>query len=108
MRVFAKLVVPVLLLSGVAMGDSWNGTLIDVMCKDRDPAAHTRDCAVKCSESGYGLVLSDGTFLKFDADGNTKALEVLKSADKEKDLTAEVTGTAEDGAIKVESIKLVE
>jgi hypothetical protein len=108
MRPFARCAVPLLLFSALALADSWTGTVIDIMCKDKEPAAHAKACAIKCSESGYGLVLSDGTFLKFDDAGNGKALEALRATEKQKDLKAEVSGTLTDGTIKVESIKIGE
>jgi hypothetical protein len=48
------------LLSIGAFAESWNGTLVDVMCKGKDLASHTTKCAVGCAQGGYGLVLSAG------------------------------------------------
>jgi hypothetical protein len=94
-------------LTSAAFGETWSGTVVDTMCKGRDVANHTRDCALKCAKGGFGLVTSDGKFLKFDEAGNAKALAALKESNKDKDLQATVTGTAdEDGVIKVESIAL--
>ena len=59
-----------------------------------------------CSKSGYGLMTSDGKYLKFDEAGNTKALAALKATTKEKDLKATVTGTKDGDTIKVESVSL--
>ena len=92
--------------SALAFAGSFNGTLVDVMCKDKDLAGHTRKCAVGCSKSGYGLVMSDGKFVKFDEAGNAKALAALKASDKEKDLKAKVTGTLDGDVVKVESLSL--
>jgi len=39
--------------------ESWNGTLVDVMCKGKDLASHTTKCAVGCAKSGYGLNVDD-------------------------------------------------
>ncbi len=89
-----------------AWAESWTGTVVDVMCKGRDLANHTRDCAIKCSKSGYGLVLPDGKFVKFDESGNAKTLAALKASAKEKDLKAKVTGTLTGDLVKVESIEL--
>ena len=60
--------------------ESWSGTVVDVMCKNKDLANHTRECALGCSKGGYGLVLADGKFLKFDEAGNAKTLAALKSS----------------------------
>ena len=86
--------------------DSWSGTLVDVMCKGKDLAGHTRQCAVGCAKGGYGVVLSDGKFIKFDETGNAKALGILKTSTKEKDLKTKVTGTLQGEVIKVESIEI--
>ena len=76
------------------------------MCKGQDLASHTAKCAVSCSKGGYGLVLSDGKFVKFDEKGNAKALAALKATAKEKDLKAKVSGSLQDDVIKVESIEI--
>ena len=86
--------------------ESWSGTVVDVMCKSKDLANHTRECALGCSKGGYGLVLADGKFLKFDEAGNAKTLAALKSSAKEKDLKAKVTGTAKEDVIRVQSIEI--
>src|SRR5229473_3335478 len=99
-----KLFAGLALSSIVALAETWSGTVVDVMCKNNDLASHTKDCAVKCAKSGYGIVLADGKFIKFDERGNVKALAGLKAASKEKDLKAKVTGTLKEDVIQVESI----
>jgi hypothetical protein len=94
------------LFSSLALAESWNGTLVDVMCKNQDLAGHTTKCAIGCSKSGYGLVLADGKFVKFDEAGNAKALAALKATTKEKDLKAKVTGTLDGETVQVESVEL--
>ncbi len=89
-----------------AFGATWNGTLVDVMCKGQDLAGHTRDCALNCSKSGYAVVTGDGKFFKLDETGNAKALAALKESKKDKDLKAKVTGTLEDGVIQVDTLEL--
>ncbi len=96
----------VLLGSGSAFAETWTGTLVDVMCKGKDLAGHTRECALTCSKSGFGVVLSDGKFLKFDESGNAKTLGALKAATKEKDLKAKVNGTKDGETIQVDSVEL--
>ncbi len=103
----------ILLLSGAfslisigAFAETWTGTLVDVMCKGKDLSSHTAKCAVSCAKSGYGLVLSDGKFVKFDEGGNAKALAALKSTDKEKDLKAKVSGSLDGDMVRVSSIDL--
>src|SRR5215469_4726782 len=94
------------LLSTAAFAETWTGTLVDVMCKGKDLASHTTKCAVGCAKSGYGLVLSDGKFVKFDEGGNAKALAALKASSKEKDLKAKVSGSLDGDVVKVSSIEL--
>jgi len=94
------------LFSAAAFAETWNGTLVDVMCKNQDLASHTTKCAIGCSKSGYGLVLADGKFVKFDEAGNAKALAALKATSKDKDLKAKVTGTLDGETVQVESVTL--
>jgi hypothetical protein len=101
-----KVMLGLVLCSAVCFGESWTGTVVDVMCKTNDLANHTRDCALSCSKSGYGLVLADGKFLKFDERGNAKTLGALKASKKDKDLKAKVSGTLQGSVISVESIDL--
>jgi hypothetical protein len=92
------------MLAPLVAADSFSGTVVDVMCRGKDLANHTRECAVTCSKSGYGLVTADGKFLKFDESGNARALSALKKLTKEKDLKAKVSGTVSGDVLKVESI----
>ena len=94
------------MLSVAAFAETWNGTLVDVMCKDKDIAGHTKKCAVGCAKSGFGLVTSDGKFVKFDEAGNAKALAALKATDKEKDLKAKVEGSLDGDIVQVSSISI--
>ena len=88
-----------------AAADSVSGTVVDVMCRGKDLASHTRQCAVTCAKSGFGVVTADGKFLKFDEAGNAKTLAALKTLTKEKDLKAKVTGTIDGDLIRVESVE---
>jgi hypothetical protein len=101
-----QLALGLLLLASLAFADQWTGSLIDVMCKDKDPATHTRKCAIACAKSGYGLVVAGGRFLKFDEAGNAQALKALRETPKEQDLKATVTGTLDGDVIQVQSIKI--
>lgn len=93
-------------LAPAAFAGSWSGTLVDVMCKGKDVAGHTRECALNCAKSGYGVVLADGKFLKFDESGNAMALKKLKASTKDKDLKVKVTGNLDGDLIRVESLEL--
>ncbi|MEZ5351760.1 MAG: hypothetical protein R2762_03930 [Bryobacteraceae bacterium] len=99
-RLILGAILPALLAAG-----SWDGTVVDVMCKGRDLAGHTRQCNLNCAKSGFGLVLADGKFIKFNESGNAKALAALKGSTKDKDLKAKVTGKMDGGVIQVESIQ---
>ena len=101
-----KLMAGLVLCSAAAFAETWSGTVVDVMCKNNDLANHTRDCAISCSRSGYGIVLADGKFIKFDEKGNAKALAALKASSKDKDLKAKVSGTLKDDVIQVDSLAL--
>ena len=102
-----RMLLPALaLFSASAFAETWTGTLVDVMCKDKDVAAHTTKCAIACAKSGYGLVLSDGKFVKFNEKGNAKALAALKATKKEKDLKAKVTGKFDAGVVNVDTVEL--
>src|SRR6266853_3855352 len=106
MKRFAMFAAAASLFSMAAFADTWNGTLVDVMCKNKDLASHTTKCAVSCAKGGYGLVLPDGKFVKFDEAGNAKALTTLKATSKEKDLKAKVSGTLDGDTVQVSSIEL--
>ncbi len=101
-----KLLPVLLAFAAFAGAESFSGTIVDVMCRGKDLASHTRECAINCAKSGFGLVTAEGKFLKFDESGNTRTLAALKKSTKEKDLKAKVTGTADGDLLKVESIEL--
>ena len=94
------------LFSISAFAETWTGTLVDVMCKGKDLSSHTAKCAINCARSGYGVVLSDGKFVKLDEGGNAKALAALKSTSTEKDLKVKVTGALDGDTVKVSAIEL--
>ena len=101
-----RLIIAGSLFSVLAFAETWNGTLVDVMCKGKDLASHTRNCALGCAKSGFAVVLSDGRFLKLDEGGNGKALAALKATKKEKDLKVKVDGKLEGETIQVDSLEL--
>ena len=103
---FVKYLLAICVFCGLALAESWTGTVVDVMCKNKDLAGHTKQCALMCAKGGFGLVLADGKFVKFDEGGNAKTLAALKSASKEKDLKAKVTGALDGDVVKVETIEI--
>lgn len=72
-----------------------------------NPDAHTKSCAVQCAASGYGIITSEGKYLKFDAKGNKEVLAELKASDKKDHLRVDVTGAVEGDTLKVSSVKLI-
>jgi hypothetical protein len=84
--------------------------VVDVNCSKRvaaDPDAHTRDCALKCAGSGFGIVTKDKQFLKFDQAGNEKVVQAIKASDKKDHLRVDVSGDVQGDTLKVSSIKLL-
>lgn len=106
MKQIIPISIAILGFSTLAVAESWTGTVVDVMCKGKNLAGHTAKCAVSCSNGGYGLVLLDGKFVKFNETGNAKALAALKATSKEKDLKAKVSGSLDNDVINVESIEI--
>jgi hypothetical protein len=84
--------------------------VVDANCSKKvaaDPDSHTRACALKCAASGYGIITKDKQFLKFDAEGNSKISEALKTSDKKDHLRVDVSGDVQGDTLKVNSIKLL-
>lgn len=106
MKRIAMLTAAAALFSAAAFAESFTGTVVDVQCKGKDLASHTKKCAVGCAKGGYALVTSDGKFLKFDEKGNAKALTALKATSKENDLKATVDGTLDGDVLQVASISI--
>lgn len=100
-----RLLLGMMMMVMVLTGETWTGTVVDVMCKGKDLASHTRECAVNCAKGGYGLVLADGRFVKFDEGGNARTLGQLKKLAREKDLKAKVTGELTGDVIKVRQVE---
>src|SRR4051794_33325207 len=73
-------------LPALAAAEAWNDvSIIDSQCSAKvkaNPDAHTRQCALMCSKSGFGIVDSSGNYLKFDDKGNQEALKLLQSSSK--------------------------
>ena len=85
-------------------------SVVDVKCSTKvtaDPDSHTRACALKCAASGFGIVTQDKHYLKFDAEGNSKIAEALKTSDKKDHLRVDVSGDLQGDTLKVTSIKLL-
>ncbi len=104
-----------------AKGMEFKGILSDAACWKAgtagdgadmkvSPEKHTVACLKMpgCEASGYGILMKDAAgkyeFTKFDAAGNTMAVDLLKKTTKADNMTIKVMGTKEQGLIKVESI----
>jgi hypothetical protein len=90
--------------------ETWtNVSVIDSNCLAKvkaDPDKHPVSCALQCAKGGYGLLLKDGTYLKFDAAGNEKTVAALKETKKSDTIRATVEGEKDGETIKVKSVKL--
>jgi ribosomal protein S5 len=97
-------------LPAMAIGETFNNVaVVDVNCSRKaaaNPDAHTRDCALKCASSGFGIITGDQKFLKFDTAGNSKIVDELKASNKADHLRANVTGEVHGDTLNVKSIKL--
>src|ERR1700756_5537164 len=102
-----------LLLALPASAETWKDVmLLDVMCSKlprvmRLATEHPRSCILECHEDGYGVVLANGDFLKFDRKGSHLAVDILRSDDApEQNVRVNVTGELKHGIIKVSKIRL--
>jgi hypothetical protein len=84
------------------------GHLMPFKCQHDDKPAHTRQCALRaeCLITGYGIALEDGTFVQFDADGNKKAIALLRAATKNADLRAVAEGQRMGALLHLKSLRL--
>jgi hypothetical protein len=93
-----------------AAAETWKDvSVIDTACLAKvkaDPDKHTTECALKCSKSGYGLLTTDGSYLKFDPGGNEKTLAALKATKKADHLRATVVGERDGETVRVTSIEI--
>lgn len=85
-------------------------SVIDTSCSKKAAAnadAHTRECAMACAKSGFGIMTQDDKFLKFDKKGDEEIMKQLKASDKTDHLRVDVTGDVQGSTIKVKSVKLL-
>lgn len=94
----------------VAAAEAWKGvSVIDTLCLSKvktDPDKHPVTCALQCAKGGYGLLTTDGAYLKFDAAGNEKTVAALKATKKTDHIRATVVGERDGETIKVTSITM--
>jgi hypothetical protein len=90
--------------------ETWTDVpIVDANCSAKvknNPDAHTRNCAMQCAKSGFGILTADGTYLKFDSNGNDQALAALRGSQASDHLRATVTGERDGDTIKVKSLKM--
>jgi hypothetical protein len=87
-----------------------NVSVVDVNCSSKvadNADTHTRECALKCAKSGFGIVTEDKQFLKFDADGNAKIIKALEKSKETDHLRVNVKGDVDGDTLKVASVKLL-
>ncbi len=109
-RLAAVLVVLAFAGAAAAYAEDWtNVALVDHHCMSKvkaDPDTHPTSCLIQCAKSGYGVLTSDGTWLKFDKAGNEKALAALKATDKKDHIRVNVTGTLKGEMIEVTELSI--
>lgn len=109
-RLAAVLIIAAIVVPTLAAAETWtNVPLIDKNCVEKvkaDPDKHETSCLIMCAKSGYGLLTSDGTWIKFDAKGNEEALKALKATTKENGIRVTVTGERAGDMIKVATLKI--
>ncbi len=99
-----------LTVPALVRAETWKSVpLIDTMCLTKvkaNPDKHPTECLIQCSKSGYGILTSDGTYLKFDEAGNRQALDALKKTKKKDSIRVTVTGDRQGDTIKVASVAI--
>ena len=111
MRKFLFVIAIMASFAAMAAAETFNDApVVDVACAKnaaKDPDSHTRECALQCQKSGFGIVTSDHKFLKFDSNGNSLVLDALKKSDKNAHLRVDVSGDVQGDTLKVTSLKLL-
>jgi hypothetical protein len=110
MKKIVALISLAIMLPAFAAAETWNNVpIVDTQCSTKvkaDPDSHTRQCALACAKSGFGILDKDGNYLKFDDAGNAKAIKLLQSSSKNDHLRVSVTGEKQGNVIHVESLKM--
>jgi len=72
----------------------------------------TTDCPVTTTSKSFGVVTSDGKFVRFDNTGNTRVIEMMKSKkdwhdymENKKPVSVHVVGTANGDVVVVKEIR---
>ena len=110
LKKFVPIILFALALPVFAAEQTWTHVpLVDTMCAAKvksEPDKHTTQCALACEKGGFGIVASDGAYLKFDDAGNTKAIAALKATKQKDHIRATVVGERDGDTIKVKALSL--
>ena len=117
-----RLAVLFCLTSGLALAETWSGALVDARCYaakernsnpgnedynvNRDRDQEIRYCSPGSGTKAFAVVEEDGRSLTLDANGNSKAAELVRTSAKSSPLVVAVGGEWIDHTVKVESISL--
>ena len=109
-RLVFGFIVASFVVSALASAETWNSLpLVDKMCVEKvksDPDKHETRCLINCAKSGYGVLMSDGTWVAFDSKGNQEALEALKATKKTEGIRVTVTGERKGDTIQVSTLTI--
>ena len=85
-----------------AANQGFAGILLDAACKASQPSG---ECEVSAGTTSFGILTSDGKFLKFDSNGNTLAKTEIAKSEKAGKVSVSVTGTVDgSGTVHVENL----
>jgi hypothetical protein len=118
MRTILTVIACSTIFSAFALAADWSGTLLDETCYNRQyqqlkDVQRSADTCAATSETTSFALNSAGKVLKFDSNGNTKAMSALKNrADRlapgtkttTAQIQAKVAGTESGDMIKVDSV----
>ena len=107
----------------LAFAETWSGSLVDFNCYaalernrnphdtliyvDRDTNSEIRYCTPGAKAKVFGMIEPEGATFQFDAGGNAKAAELVRSVGKKSRIRVVVTGEKSGDTIKVDSVSLI-
>ena len=92
--------------AGLALADTWDGSLVDAVCYDQQKSVNA--CYPTNTTVSYGLSVERRVF-KLDQAGNTKVAKAIASRDPTPNakLVATIVGSLDSsGFIKVDSVEI--
>ena len=118
-----RILLALVLGSGLALAETWSGALVDSKCYmalernvnptdtltavNRDRNQEIRYCTPTAKTKIFAVVQWDNTIVRLDPAGNAKILEVVRQAGKTSRLNVQVTGEQHDHVVKADSIAAV-